>query len=65
MTARIIDGKAVAKKLRAEYKARIAELVSQHGLTPGLAVILVGQNPASKLYVSNKDRKSTRLNSSH
>ena len=56
MTARIIDGKAVAKKLRAEYKARIAELVSQHGLTPGLAVILVGQNPASKLYVSNKVR---------
>ena len=56
MTARIIDGKAVAKKLRAEYKARIAELVSTHGLTPGLAVILVGQNPASKLYVSNKVR---------
>jgi methylenetetrahydrofolate dehydrogenase (NADP+)/methenyltetrahydrofolate cyclohydrolase len=56
MTARIIDGKAVAKKLRAEYKARIAKLVASHGLTPGLAVILVGQNPASQLYVSNKVR---------
>ncbi len=56
MTARIIDGKAVAKKLRAEYKARIAKLAASHGLTPGLAVILVGQNPASQLYVSNKVR---------
>jgi methylenetetrahydrofolate dehydrogenase (NADP+)/methenyltetrahydrofolate cyclohydrolase len=56
MTARIIDGKAVAKKLRAEYKARVAKLVASHGLTPGLAVILVGQNPASKLYVNNKVR---------
>jgi methylenetetrahydrofolate dehydrogenase (NADP+)/methenyltetrahydrofolate cyclohydrolase len=56
MTARIIDGKAVAKKLRAEYKARIAQLVATHGLTPGLAVILVGHNPASQLYVSNKVR---------
>jgi methylenetetrahydrofolate dehydrogenase (NADP+)/methenyltetrahydrofolate cyclohydrolase len=56
MTARIIDGKAVAKKLRAEYKARIAQLTATHALTPGLAVILVGLNPASKLYVSNKVR---------
>jgi methylenetetrahydrofolate dehydrogenase (NADP+) / methenyltetrahydrofolate cyclohydrolase len=56
MTARIIDGKAVAKKLRAEYRARIRRLVSEHGVQPGLAVILVGQNPASRLYVSNKVR---------
>jgi methylenetetrahydrofolate dehydrogenase (NADP+) / methenyltetrahydrofolate cyclohydrolase len=56
MTARIIDGKAVAKKLRAEYKARIARLNASHGVTPGLAVILVGHNPASQLYVSNKVR---------
>ena len=54
MTARIIDGKAVAKKLRAEYKNRIAQLVAAKGVTPGLAVILVGHNPASQLYVSNK-----------
>ncbi|MEI6457670.1 MAG: bifunctional methylenetetrahydrofolate dehydrogenase/methenyltetrahydrofolate cyclohydrolase FolD [Pseudomonadota bacterium] len=56
MTARIIDGKAVAKKLRAEYKNRIAQLVAAKGVTPGLAVILVGHNPASQLYVSNKVR---------
>ena len=56
MTARIIDGKAVAHSLRLEYRGRIAALASQHGLTPGLAVILVGENPASRLYVSNKVR---------
>jgi methylenetetrahydrofolate dehydrogenase (NADP+) / methenyltetrahydrofolate cyclohydrolase len=56
MTARIIDGKAVARKLRGEYKARVGRLVATHGLQPGLAVILVGSNPASRLYVSNKVR---------
>jgi methylenetetrahydrofolate dehydrogenase (NADP+) / methenyltetrahydrofolate cyclohydrolase len=56
MTARIIDGKAVAKKLRGEYQLRVGRLVAAHGLQPGLAVILVGQNPASRLYVSNKVR---------
>ena len=56
MTARIIDGKAVARKLRAEYTGRIASLQAQHGVQPGLAVILVGSNAASQLYVSNKVR---------
>jgi methylenetetrahydrofolate dehydrogenase (NADP+)/methenyltetrahydrofolate cyclohydrolase len=56
MTARIIDGKAVAHSLRLEYRERVAALTAQHGLTPGLAVILVGDNPASRLYVSNKVR---------
>jgi methylenetetrahydrofolate dehydrogenase (NADP+)/methenyltetrahydrofolate cyclohydrolase len=54
MTARIIDGKAVARKLRAEYAERTALLVEKHGLRPGIAVILVGDNPASKVYVRNK-----------
>jgi len=54
MTARIIDGKAVAKKLRGEYKGRVEHLVSEHGLQPGLAVILVGDNAASKVYVKTK-----------
>jgi methylenetetrahydrofolate dehydrogenase (NADP+)/methenyltetrahydrofolate cyclohydrolase len=54
MSARIIDGVAVAKKLRTEYHARVAELKSQHGITPALAVILVGDNPASQVYVRNK-----------
>ncbi|RYZ67983.1 MAG: bifunctional methylenetetrahydrofolate dehydrogenase/methenyltetrahydrofolate cyclohydrolase FolD [Proteobacteria bacterium] len=54
MTARIIDGKAVARKLRAEYAGRVKLLAEHHGLRPGIAVILVGDNPASKVYVRNK-----------
>ena len=54
MTAHIIDGKAVARKLRAEYAERAAKLVATHGVRPGIAVILVGDNPASKVYVRNK-----------
>jgi methylenetetrahydrofolate dehydrogenase (NADP+) / methenyltetrahydrofolate cyclohydrolase len=54
VTAKIIDGKAIAKKLRAEYHARVDELQSQHGITPGLAVILVGDSPASRSYVRGK-----------
>jgi methylenetetrahydrofolate dehydrogenase (NADP+)/methenyltetrahydrofolate cyclohydrolase len=54
MTARIIDGKAVARKLRAEYAARVEKLKTEHGVLPGIAVILVGDNPASQVYVRNK-----------
>jgi len=54
MTARIIDGKAVARKLRGEYAQRVALLKAQRGVTPGIAVILVGDNPASQVYVRNK-----------
>jgi methylenetetrahydrofolate dehydrogenase (NADP+)/methenyltetrahydrofolate cyclohydrolase len=54
VTAHIIDGKAVARKLRAEYAQRAAKLVAEHGLRPGIAVILVGDNPASRVYVRNK-----------
>lgn len=54
MTARIIDGKAIAKKLRAEYHVRVDELKARHSITPALAVILVGDNPASHSYVRNK-----------
>lgn len=54
MPAKIIDGKAIAAKLRAEYHARVDQLKSQHGVTPGLAVVLVGDNPASRAYVRTK-----------
>jgi methylenetetrahydrofolate dehydrogenase (NADP+)/methenyltetrahydrofolate cyclohydrolase len=54
MTAKIIDGKAIAKKLRAEYHSRVDVLRSRHNVTPALAVILVGDNPASQSYVRNK-----------
>jgi methylenetetrahydrofolate dehydrogenase (NADP+)/methenyltetrahydrofolate cyclohydrolase len=56
MTARVIDGKAISKKLRSEYAVRVNRLLSDYQLRPGLAVILVGDNPASRLYVRNKVR---------
>ncbi len=56
--ARIIDGKAFAKGLREKIAAEVAELKSKHGLTPGLAVVLVGEDPASKVYVRNKGEQT-------
>jgi methylenetetrahydrofolate dehydrogenase (NADP+)/methenyltetrahydrofolate cyclohydrolase len=55
MTAHIIDGKQVAAEMRAELKEKVAKLKTQ-GITPGLAVVLVGEDPASKSYVTAKDR---------
>ena len=52
---KIIDGKAISSAIRAEIKSEVETLIS-HGLTPGLAVIIVGNDPASKVYVRNKDR---------
>jgi methylenetetrahydrofolate dehydrogenase (NADP+)/methenyltetrahydrofolate cyclohydrolase len=54
MAAKIIDGKQVAASIRAELKTRVAELHDRTGVTPGLAVILVGNNPASAVYVGSK-----------
>jgi len=54
MTAKIIDGKQVAASIRLECKTRVAALRENTGLTPGLAVILVGDNPASAVYVASK-----------
>ena len=56
ITARIIDGKASAARLRASVAERVAALRSAHGVTPGLAVVLVGDDPASAVYVRNKHR---------
>jgi methylenetetrahydrofolate dehydrogenase (NADP+)/methenyltetrahydrofolate cyclohydrolase len=54
MSARIIDGKAIAAELRARVAGEVARLSSQHGITPGLAVVLAGNNPASESYVGSK-----------
>ena len=54
MTAEIISGKAVAEQMREEMKSEVAELKEKHGVTPGLTVILVGEDPASQVYVKNK-----------
>jgi len=52
--ATILDGRAVAAKIRAEVKAEAAELRARHGVKPTLAVVLVGGDPASQVYVRNK-----------
>lgn len=54
MTAQIIDGKAIAKDLRAELKSLVDESVANGNRRPGLAVVLVGSDPASQVYVRNK-----------
>lgn len=54
MTARVIDGKAFAARVRAQVAAHVARLRDEHGLVPGLAVVLVGEDPASQVYVRNK-----------
>ena len=54
--AEIIDGKLVSNKLREELKIEIAEFKNNYGITPGLAVIMVGDNPASAVYVRNKHK---------
>lgn len=61
MPAKLIDGKAIAEQINAETAAEIARLKDQYRLTPGLAVILVGDNPASAAYVSMKDKMCARL----
>jgi len=56
MTAKIIDGKAIAAELRTAVASEVRRVHSEHGLQPGLAVVLVGENPASKTYVGSKAR---------
>jgi methylenetetrahydrofolate dehydrogenase (NADP+)/methenyltetrahydrofolate cyclohydrolase len=59
MTAQIIDGKIIAADLRARVADEVARVTRDHGLTPGLAVVLVGSDPASEVYVRSKG-KATR-----
>jgi len=54
MTAQTIDGKAFAARLREQVRVAVATVTTKHGLTPGLAVVLVGDDPASAVYVRNK-----------
>jgi methylenetetrahydrofolate dehydrogenase (NADP+)/methenyltetrahydrofolate cyclohydrolase len=61
MTAQIIDGAAVAARLRQTIKARVTTLVAQHGRAPGLAVVLVGEDPASQVYVRNKGKATLEV----
>lgn len=54
MTATILDGKALAKTIREELKGQVEEFKKEFGVQPGLSVVLVGENPASQVYVRNK-----------
>ena len=61
MSAKIIDGKVFAARLRERVVAETARLKSAHGLVPGLATVLVGNDPASEVYVRNKGRMAREL----
>ncbi|HGA2191318.1 TPA: bifunctional methylenetetrahydrofolate dehydrogenase/methenyltetrahydrofolate cyclohydrolase [Streptococcus agalactiae] len=54
----LIDGKALSQKMQTELGRKVERLKEQHGIIPGLAVILVGDNPASQVYVRNKERSA-------
>ena len=61
MTAQIIDGKAFAAKLREKVAGHVDKLKDVHGLTPGLAVVLVGEDPASQVYVRSKGKMTVEV----
>ncbi len=61
MTANMIDGTAIAASIQAELTAEVAELKGQHGIVPGLATVLVGDNPASQTYVKMKRKRCAEV----
>ncbi|WP_420858223.1 bifunctional methylenetetrahydrofolate dehydrogenase/methenyltetrahydrofolate cyclohydrolase FolD [Marivivens marinus] len=61
MSAKIIDGKAFAADVRARVAAHVARLKEENGITPGLAVVLVGEDPASQVYVRSKGKQTVEV----
>ena len=61
MTAQLIDGTAIAAQIQKETAEAVAKLKKEHGIVPGLATVLVGENPASKAYVGSKQRACQEL----
>ena len=61
MSAAIIDGKAFAAKVRAQVAEHVARLKADHDITPGLAVVLVGEDPASQVYVRSKGKLTVEV----
>lgn len=61
MTASIIDGKAFAAKVRGEVAEHVTRLKNDHNITPGLAVVLVGEDPASEVYVAAKHKQTVEV----
>ena len=58
MTAKIISGKEFSESVRNKVAHHVAHLKADHGIVPGLAVVLVGEDPASKVYVRNKGEQT-------
>ncbi|MFY0635057.1 MAG: bifunctional methylenetetrahydrofolate dehydrogenase/methenyltetrahydrofolate cyclohydrolase FolD [Vannielia sp.] len=61
MSAKIIDGKAFAADVRGRVAEHVARLKGEHGITPGLAVVLVGEDPASEVYVASKHKQAVEM----
>jgi methylenetetrahydrofolate dehydrogenase (NADP+)/methenyltetrahydrofolate cyclohydrolase len=61
MAARVIDGKAVAARVRAQVGEGVAEFTAEHGRQPGLATVLVGEDPASAIYVGGKQKATAEV----
>ena len=61
MTAKIIDGKTYAEGLRSRIAGHVAQLKQDHSITPGLAVVIVGDDPASRVYVTNKAKQTAEV----
>ena len=61
MTARLLDGNALAAQIRADIQPRVAAFTARHGRPPGLGIVLVGDNPASEIYVRNKLRAASEV----
>ncbi|WP_324753083.1 bifunctional methylenetetrahydrofolate dehydrogenase/methenyltetrahydrofolate cyclohydrolase FolD [Roseovarius sp. Pro17] len=61
MTAQVIDGKAFAAEVRGKVAEHVARLKDKHDLVPGLAVVLVGEDPASQVYVRSKGKQTTEV----
>ena len=61
MTAQLIDGKAFAAQVRGQVSEHVARLKQDHGIVPGLAVVLVGEDPASQVYVRSKGKQTVEV----
>ena len=61
MSANIIDGKAFAARVRQKVASKVADLKETHSITPGLAVVLVGEDPASQVYVRSKGKQTIEV----
>ncbi|MDX1742425.1 MAG: bifunctional methylenetetrahydrofolate dehydrogenase/methenyltetrahydrofolate cyclohydrolase FolD [Ruegeria sp.] len=61
MVAQVIDGKAFAAKVRAQVADQVVKLKEENGITPGLAVVLVGEDPASQVYVRSKGKQTVEV----